>query len=152
MGLLGRTKVCMGLLTPPPRTMSTLAISMIASEPGSIPVVSMSMTRIKLSASYSAGCGSRPRVRASGTADVGLPRAGKEIFAPREHVFNAAPATHVMAPKSRAFEAAEGVDEVDGSRTRRQVQLIEPIVVGETHLLAATEVHARDEPAMPIGS
>jgi len=36
----------MALVMPPPRTMSTLAISMIASLAGSMPVVSMSMTRI----------------------------------------------------------------------------------------------------------
>jgi hypothetical protein len=47
MGLPGRTKVPMALVMPPPRTMSTLAISMMASEAGSLPVVSMSMTRIK---------------------------------------------------------------------------------------------------------
>ena len=45
-GLPARTRVSMGLVIPPPRTMSTLAISMIASAAGSIPVVSMSMTRI----------------------------------------------------------------------------------------------------------
>lgn len=34
-------------MTPPSRTMSTLAISMIESVAGSMPVVSMSITRIK---------------------------------------------------------------------------------------------------------
>jgi len=37
----------MALVMAPPRTRSTLAISMIASLAGSVPVVSMSMTRIK---------------------------------------------------------------------------------------------------------
>jgi hypothetical protein len=37
----------MAFVIPPPRTMSTLAISMIASEAGFVPVVSMSMTRIR---------------------------------------------------------------------------------------------------------
>ena len=47
IGLPGRTSVSMALVMPPPRTMSTLAISMIASVAGSVPVVSMSMMRIK---------------------------------------------------------------------------------------------------------
>jgi len=38
----------MGLVIPPPRTMSTLAISMISLAARSMPLVSMSMTRIKL--------------------------------------------------------------------------------------------------------
>jgi hypothetical protein len=37
----------MAFVIPPSRTMSTLAISMIASVAGSMPVVSMSITRIK---------------------------------------------------------------------------------------------------------
>jgi hypothetical protein len=37
----------MAFVIPPPRTMSTLAISMMASVAGFVPVVSMSMTRIK---------------------------------------------------------------------------------------------------------
>ena len=56
MGLPGRTRVSMALVMPPPRTMSTLAISMIASVAGSIPVVSMSMTRINRCASWLGGC------------------------------------------------------------------------------------------------
>jgi hypothetical protein len=45
--LAGRTNVSIALVIPPPRTMSTLAISMISLVAGSMPVVSMSMTRIK---------------------------------------------------------------------------------------------------------
>jgi hypothetical protein len=37
----------MAFVIPPSRTMSTLATSMIASVAGSMPVVSMSITRIK---------------------------------------------------------------------------------------------------------
>ena len=52
----GRTRVSMALVMPPPRTMSTLAFSMIVSVAGSSPVVSMSMTRINLCASWLGGC------------------------------------------------------------------------------------------------
>ena len=47
IGFPGRTSVSIALVMPPPRSRSTLAISMIASAAGSVPVVSMSMTRIK---------------------------------------------------------------------------------------------------------
>src|SRR5262245_27872308 len=46
IGLPGLTSVSMALVMPPPRTMSTLAISMMESEAGSVPVVSRSITRI----------------------------------------------------------------------------------------------------------
>jgi DNA polymerase III epsilon subunit-like protein len=57
----GITSVSIALVMPPPRTMSTLAISMIASVAGSIPVVSMSMTRINRCASWLADSKSRSR-------------------------------------------------------------------------------------------
>ena len=47
IGTSGRTSESLALVMPPPRTMSTLAISMMASTAGLVPVVSMSMTRIK---------------------------------------------------------------------------------------------------------
>jgi hypothetical protein len=47
IGLPARTRLSMAFVMPPPRTMSALAISMMASVAGSIPVVSVSMTRIR---------------------------------------------------------------------------------------------------------
>src|SRR5262249_42174446 len=105
----GRTSVSMALVMPPPRTMSTLAISMIESASGSIPVVSMSMTRITLGSSYPRGAPSTPTLAGapqSGTGDARLSGALDQVVATSEHLVDATPAAHVVALEPCRLEAA----------------------------------------------
>ena len=128
---------------------------MIASLAGSMPVVSMSMTRIKgrvsggvaqsspIKASEAAdrsGIGvshvteaCRPRERGrhkpSQDQNTGLFGTLDEIVAAGEHLIKGAPAAHVVAPETCRLDAAEDADEVDGAGMH--VKLIQPIVVGK---------------------
>src|SRR5262245_54638488 len=93
----------------------------------------------KLAISHSTGCSRSLR------RDAGLLGPLDEIVAAGKHLLEAAPGADVVALEARRLDAPEHVDEVDRASARVHVELVEPVVVGKAHLLAAAHTHAIDE-------